>query len=199
MKKIVSLLLVVTTCLSTVAALSACSFKHPIEKMKEKLEKEGSYKVTIKLSALFEDSISGSVEVDGDLCYMPKTDLNSGECYTQAVDSEKEIKILKSHSGWEKTNFAVWKKPIWRVVTNETLEDLLDADRYSESGAENTYEQKRTAAFDGIEDVVIFLDDDSFAIEATVTSGNYKGYDVKIVFSKIGDVEVTLPENIQES
>ena len=61
---------------------------------------------------------------------------------------------------------------------------------YCTKDKENTYKQKKDVTFDNFEDVTITIEEDSCTIEMMSTD---EGYGVKLVISKIGEIELTLP------
>ena len=90
---------------------------------------------------------------------------------------------------WSKTKDT--KKNDSGVTGNNTMDELFNPDNYEKvKDKENTYKQKKDVTFDDFEDVIITIEEDSCTIEMTSTD---EGYGVKLVISKIGEIDLTLP------
>ena len=71
------------------------------------------------------------------------------------------------------------------------MEDFFDPDNYEwVRGEKFTFQQKDDVTFEDYEDVVLTIEDNSCTIEMVTLEG---GYNVKIVISDIGEVDLTLP------
>ena len=79
-------------------------------------------------------------------------------------------------------------------VINNTADTVVDPDNYEkEKGEENIYKQKSDVEFDDYEDAKITIEEDSCTIEMKAISDGLT-FGVKIVISKIGEIELKLPE-----
>ena len=77
MKKTILLLLVVGTCLSLLMTMTSCSFKHPIDEFKEKMEKADSYQMSVTMSDVpFLGTFTMAIKVDGNIQYTPAVMFN---------------------------------------------------------------------------------------------------------------------------
>lgn len=193
MKKVISLLIVLATCLSILMAFTSCSSKHPIDEFKEKMEKADSYQMSITMSDVpFFGTFTMTTKVDGNIQYIPAV-MFSEEEYTEIVDDVK-YKYTKDDSGkWTKEKEET-NDDDSSVYGDESLAKLFNPDNYEKvKGEENTYKQKSDVTFDDYEDVKITIEDDSCTIEMKAISEGMT-FGVKIVISKIGKIELTLPQ-----
>ena len=193
MKKVISLLIILATCLSILMAFTSCSSKHPIDEFKEKMEKADSYQMSITMSdvPLF-GTFTMTTKVDGNIQYTPAV-MFSEEEYTETVDGVK-YKYTKDDSGkWTKEKDET-NDDDSSVYGDESMAKLFNPDNYEKvKGEENTYKQKSDVTFDDYEDVKITIEDDSCTIEMKAISDGIT-FGVKIVISKIGEIELTLPK-----
>ena len=193
MKKALSFLIVVSLCLSMLLTATSCAlFKHPIEKFNDKMEKADSYQITITMSDVpFLGTITMTTKVDGNIQYSPTT-LISEEEYIE-TDGDVEYKYSKNELGkWVKEK--VTDKDDSEVFDEESFEELFNPKNYEKvKGEKNTYQQKDDVDFDEFKDVKITIEDDSCTIEMSVTSEGVT-FNMEIVVSKIGEIELTLPE-----
>jgi hypothetical protein len=200
MKKIISLFLVSMLCLSMLlmTSCSSSSDQHPIEEFAEKMAEADSYQVALTMSDVpFLGTISFTLKVDGNIEYMPET-VFEPEQYIEKV-GDIEYSYSKDDNGnWVKTQVEEEEEDSSDNSDDNALAQLFDPENYEPvEGKENTYQQKAGVSFedlDGmqVEDVVISIDDTSCTIEMTATiEGMVVG--MKLVFSKIGEIELTLP------
>ena len=192
MKKVISLLIILATCLSILMAFTSCSSKHPIDEFKEKMEKADSYQMSITMSdvPLF-GTFTMTTKVDGNIQYTSAV-MFSEEEYTETVDGVK-YKYTKDDSGkWTKEKEET-NDDDSSIYGDESMAKLFNPDNYEKvKGEKNTYKQKSNVTFDDYEDVKITIEDDSFTIEMKAISDGMT-FGVKIVISKIGEIELTLP------
>jgi hypothetical protein len=128
---------------------------------------------------------------------MPET-VFEPEQYIEKV-GDIEYSYSKDDNGdWVKTQVEEEEEDSSDNSDDNALAQLFDPENYEPvEGKENTYRQKAGVSFedlDGmqVEDVVISIDDTSCTIEMTATiEGMVVG--MKLVFSKIGEIELTLP------
>lgn len=190
MKRIISLSLVMMLCASLLFAATSCAAKHPIEEFKDKMAAEKNYQMTITLTniPLF-GTMTVTTKVDGNITYTPAVMFNEEE-YTETVDGV-EYKYTKNDDGkWTKTKVEV-DEDSSEIADDESMQQLFNPENYEKVKDEkNTYKQKKDVTFDNFEDVVMTIDEDSCTIEMTATEG---GYGAKIVISKIGEIDLTLP------
>ena len=193
MKKVISLLIILATCLSILMAFTSCSSKHPIDEFKEKMEKADSYQMSITMSdvPLF-GTFTMTTKVDGNIQYTPAV-MFSEEEYTETVDGVK-YKYTKDDSGkWTKEKEET-NDDDSSIYGDESMAKLFNPDNYEKvKGEENTYKQKSDVTFDDYEDVKITIEDDACTIEMKAISDGMT-FGVKIVISKIGEIELTLPK-----
>ena len=192
MKKVISLLIILATCLSILMAFTSCSSKHPIDEFKEKMEKADNYQMSITMSdvPLF-GTFTMTTKVDGNIQYTPAV-MFSEEEYTETVDGIK-YKYTKDDSGkWTKEKEET-NDDDSSIYGDESMAKLFNPDNYEKvKGEENTYKQKSDVTFDDYEDVKITIEDDSCTIEMKAISDGMT-FGVKIVISKIGEIELMLP------
>ena len=193
MKKVISILIVIATCLSLLMAFTSCSSKHPIDEFKEKMEKSDSYQMSI---TMFDVPLFGTftmtTKVDGNIQYTPAV-MFSEEEYVETVGDVK-YKYTKDDSGkWTKEKEET-NDDDSSIYGDESMEQLFNPDNYEKvNGEENTYKQKSDVTFNDYEDVKITIEDNSCTIEMNAISDGMT-FGVKIVISKIGEVELTLPK-----
>ena len=193
MKKIVSLFLIIVACASLMLASASCSTKHPLVAFQEKMEKADSYQITVTMSdvPLF-GTFTMTTQVDGNIQYTPAV-LFSEEEYTETVDGVKYTYTKDDSGKWtkEKDETTDDDSSVW---VDESMQQLFNPDNFEKvKGEENTFVQKSDVTFDDYEDVKITITDDSCTMEMKTTSEGVT-YGIKIVISKIGEIELTLPE-----
>ena len=174
--------------------LSSCSFKHPIENFKDKMSEADSYQMSITMSdvPLF-GTFTMTTKVDGNIQYTPAVMFNDEE-YTETV-GDVEYKYTKDESGkWTKTKVEDTEDDSSSSYGDDSLNKLFNPDNYEKvKGEENTYKQKDDVDFEDYENVKITIEDDSCTIEMSSISDGMT-FGVKIVISKIGEIELTLPK-----
>lgn len=196
MKKALSLLIVIATCLSLLMAFTSCAPKHPIDAFIEKVEKADSCQMSMTMSdvPLF-GTISVTTKIDGNIQYIPAT-IFGEESYTELV-GDVTYKYTKNDSGkWTKAKVSSTDAEAddSSIFSEESMEQIFNSENYEKvSGKENTYRQKSDVTFEGYEDVVITIEDDSCTLEMNATS-NGMVFGLTVVISKIGKVKLTLPE-----
>ena len=189
MKKIILLFTALMLCISMILGVTSCGTKHPIEKFKSKMTKANSYQMSVTMSSVpFFGTVTMTTKVDGNIEYTPANMFEEEE-YTETIGDIK-YKYTKNDDGtWSKTQDT--KKNDSGVTGNKTMDELFNPDNYEKvKDKENTYKQKKDVTFDDFEDVIITIEEDSCTIEMTSTD---EGYGVKLVISKIGEIELTLP------
>ena len=190
MKKILSLSLALILGISMLLTAVSCAGRHPIEKFKNKMEEADNYQMTITMSNVpLLGTFTMTTKIDGDIQYTPAGMFHDEE-YTQTV-GDVEYTYTKTEDGeWIKTQSAV-EEDTSDITNDETMNDLFNPENYEKvKGEENTYQQKKDVQFDDFEDVVIIIDDNSCTLEML---SKEEGYSMKIVISKIGEIELTLP------
>ena len=190
MKKFVSLFLTLMLCISMMLIVTSCGTKHPIEKFKNKMADADSYQMSVTMSnvPLF-GTITMTTKVDGNIQYNPAFMFNKEE-YIETVGDTK-YKYTKNEDGtWSKAQDTE-EEDDSSVTSDKTMEELFNPDNYEKvKDKENTYKQKKDVTFDNFEDVTITIEEDSCTIEMMSTDA---GYGAKLVISKIGEIELTLP------
>lgn len=170
--------------LSMVLMVTSCGTKHPIEKFKNKMSDAGSYEMSVTMSDIpLLGTITMKTEVYGNIQYNPEGIFNEEE-YIEIVGDAK-YKYTKNEDGtWSKTRDI-------DEADDFDLEELFNSDNYEKAkDKESTYKQKKDVIFDDFEDVVMTIDEDVCTIEMVSKDD---GYGVKLIISKIGKIELTLP------
>ena len=193
MKKLVPLSIIIVMCMCLITTFTFCSSKHPIDEFKEKMGKADSYQMSVTMSdvPLF-GTFTMTTKVDGNVQYTPAIMFDEEE-YIETVGDVK-YKYTKDDSGkWTKEKEDSTDDDS-SIYGDESMEKLFNPDNYEKvKGEENTYKQKSDVQFDDYEDVKITIGEDSCTIEMkTISDGMTLG--VKIVISKIGEIELKLPE-----
>ena len=191
MKKIVSLLLTLVLCFSMLLTLTSCFFKHPIENFAEKMAKANNYQISITLSDVpLLGTFTITEKVDGNITYTPAV-LFDGECYTETVGNVVYTYTQNEDGTWTKSQSETDdSSSVW---SDDNMNDLFNPDNFEKvKGEKNTYKQKAGVVFDTMDDVVIVVTDESCTINMSmVVDGLTCG--VKIVISKLGAIDLTLP------
>ena len=189
MKKAVSF--VVAVCLLTAILLtfSSCAFRNPIDSFVKKIEKKESYQLAMTMS-LSDFTVTQIIKCDGNISYTAANDtLGTPATYTEIYDDETYEYTKDSAGKWRKAK----KEDTEDDLTEELLE-LLDGDNYEKvKGEKNKYRQKESVVFEKFEDVRITIDDDAMVIKCEMTLQG-ETWDLKLVFSKLGEIDLTLPE-----
>lgn len=191
MKKVVSLLLCICLCIGCVITLSSCSFKHPVEALREKLENSNNFqmKMTIKDVPLLGD-VKSTVQVDGNKQHYSALMLES-EYYTETIDDVKYKYTQNSKGQWFK---AVMEEDDDEddPAIGSTLKDVLIKDHF-EKVDKNTYRQKAEVEFEHFSRMTITVSDDIYTIE-TMMEANRVNVNCTLEFSHFGEIKITLPE-----
>lgn len=189
MKKIISTSFVLVLCLSMLLAVTSCSSAHPISEFKDKMTAAESYQMSVTMSnvPLF-GTFTMTTKVDGNIQYTPAVMFNEEE-YTETV-GDVQYKYTKNDEGkWIKTQSEA-EEDSSGITSDESMDDLFNPQNYKKvKGEKNTYKQKEDVTFDNFKDVIMTVEENSCTIEMVST----EGYDVKLVVSKIGEIELTLP------
>lgn len=215
MKRIISLILALTLCLSCVFVLASCNVqdmiakftgedtssdddnnkqkeepKHPILEYYEKMESVDNYKLTITMSDVpYFGIVTMMNYVDGNIEYAPETMFNEEE-YLETV-GEKIYSYTKDEDGkWTKTDVTEYY-----AEEDELLaEEFFDYNNYEPvEGKENVFKQKNGVDFGEYSNVTFTLGDNSFTIEMTVEEeGMTMG--LTLIVSNFGESDLTLPK-----
>ena len=203
MKKIISLVLTLTMCLTLAFALASCELVHPIQKFLVNMQTEKSYKITATINdvAGLGDLVTLSIvtSVDGNVQHIDGGVL-LGEAYLEEADGVT-YGYYKSFSGkWEKEALDVedLEVDLQNMFGPELIFAIFNPDNYDEvEGEEKTYKQKADVTFevfDGVEvkDVVIVVGEETCSVSLKVS---VEGYDVsaELVISDVGSTNVELP------
>ena len=191
MKRLISLTLTITICLTLLMTITSCSFNHPIEEFKEKMDKADSCQISMTMSNVpILGTYTITMKADGNITYTSAT-MVSEEMYTETVDDITYQYTKNSYGKWTKTKQQTTENT--SAIDEDAILDLFNYKNYEKvKNEENTYKQKSNVVIDGFENVKIALDDDSCIINATTISEGIS-YDIKIVISKINQIELTLP------
>lgn len=193
MKRIISLAMVV--CISLVFVFSSCSQKHPIDEFKERMETAESYQMSVTMSGIpVFGSLTMIYKVDGNIQYVPAVELMEQPEYYLEVVGDTAYQYTKNIYGrWTKKQVTLEENST-DFTSEQMLNELFNSDNYEKvKDEDNTYRQKKDVVFDGFDEVTIFVGENSCTLEMNIT---YSGITVatKLVISKIGEVELTLPE-----
>ena len=162
--------------------------KHPITKFFAKMEKEDSYQLAITLSDIpFFGTITMQTKQDGNISY---TAGFGEETYTEKVGDDVYEYTKDSSGNWikEKQENEDEDDSDSTDITDD-FEELLNPKNYHN----RQNEHHSSVHFDDYDNVVITLGDGTCTLEMDITSGGMVMH-AKIVISKIGEVELVLPE-----
>lgn len=192
MKKIVSSALAFLLCFSMLFAATACSSKHPIAEFKDKMDKKGSYEVAVTMSIMGMD-ITVTTQVDGNIQYTPGTGLSS-EMYTETTDDGINMYVKDLSGKWTKTSVGLDDADDdMEFMDDKILSELFNPENYEEvEDKKNTYKQKSSITFEEFSGVIMTIDGDTCTIEMSISEDGI-GYSVKMVISKVGQINLTLP------
>ncbi len=181
MKKISIMLIVI---LIVTIACTSCGGKHPIEEFKEHIDNADNYQVTITFG-----KITSNRQIDGNLTYFTSI---MGEEYTEEKDG-----IIYSYT---KNYAGAWKKTVKNKENTDNTsnsimddDDIFNPDNYEKTkDSKNSYKQKEGVVFENFSDVIIIIGKDNYTMEMKTTS-NFVTVELKVVFSKFGEIELILP------
>jgi len=201
MKKTVSLILALVMLVCTMLFTTSCGldaieslFKHPIDQFSEKLQEEKNFQMK---ATMYDLPIFGTVSVlyqfDDNIVYTPGV-FGSGESYTKQVGDITYTYEKDDNGKWVR-NAETTDEEEEDDLANGGFVDWLDSESYEKvEGEKNTYKQKDDVDFEDIEDVVLTLDDDSCTIEGVMIVDGVSSYEIKIVISKIGEMDLSVPD-----
>lgn len=205
-------LLIVSLCLSLLMLVTSCSSmlpieepdQHPIEAFVEKMKKAGSYQILITTFDPYDgEEYSSTLKTDGNIHHAldPETNLQT---YCEIVGDVAYI-YIKDGSEWEKEKIENIDSLPWTVTLDRFIYRLLDnPDHYEKvTNEENVYKLKDDIdlVLDYEQDerydpkattVKITIADDSCTIDASISTMDIT-VDITMVISKIGEIELTLP------
>ncbi len=214
MKKTLSFLMIVSLCLSLLMLVTSCSSmlpfeepdQHPIEAFVEKMEKAGSYQ-TLLTEVIDGEVISLTIQTDGNIHYGPASEFNP-ETYCEIVGDVAYI-YIKDGSEWEKEKVENIDSLPWSITCERMILKLFEnLDHYEKvTNEENVYKLKDDIdlVFDYEQDerydpkvttVKITIADDSCTIDVSIDASidsPIGTVDITMVISKIGEIELTLP------
>ena len=194
MKKITSLAVII--CLTALVIFSSCSQKHPIEEFKARMENAESYQMTVTMSDIpVFGSITMAYEIDGNIQHSSAVELmGQEEYYLEALEDSAYMYTKNSYGRWTKTQVTLAESSS-DFTSEETINELFDTNNYEKvKDEDNTYKQKKDVVFDGYDEVVIFVGENACTIEMNVITEDGFACATKIVISKIGEVELVLPQ-----
>lgn len=191
MKRTLSYLLIVALCISLLTTSTACFFKHPIDRFKEQLETVDSCQMTITMTniPLF-GTVAMTTQIDGNIQYNSGT-FFSDEEYIEIYETV-QYKYTKGVNGkWSKSIYTDFNDD--KLIDDEMMEQLFNPQNYEKvRGEKYTYKQKADVNFDNCKDVTITITQEQCSIEMQTTSQGMV-VDLELVISKLGEVELTLP------
>lgn len=193
MKKAISLLVIVTTCICMITSLTSCGAKHPIDEFLEKMERVDSCQIDITMSdvPLF-GTITMATKIDGNIQYTPAV-LFGEEQYIETVGDTEYVYTKGEDGKWTKSINEETEDDS-SLDSEELIRELFNSENYEKvEGEENTYKQKSDVTFDEYEDVKITVNEDSCTVEMKATSEGIV-FGLKMVIHKLGEIELTLPE-----
>ena len=193
MKKTIALTLALTLLLLSIWMLPSCGAKHPIVKFAEKMEKADSYQIAVTMSDIpLLGTMTVTTMVDGNIEYTPAV-LFDSEKYVETVGDVQYTYTKNDDGKWKKTEETV-EEDSSSVTSDESMAEFFNPDNYEKvKDEENTYKQKKDVVFDNFSDVVMTIGENTCIIEMTATSDGMT-FKTKIVISKIGEVDLTLPQ-----
>jgi len=189
MKKITTLWLAAFLVLTMLFLSTSCVFRHPIDDFEKKIEKAENYQIAMTIS-VSDFTVSQITKVDGNIAYTSANEtLGTPETYVEEIDDEIYEYKKDSSGKWRKSK-QVDNEDDW---TDELL-DLLDSKNYEKiKGEKNKYRQKDSVVFESFDEVRITVEKDAMIIKCEVVSEGVT-MDLKLVFSKIGQINLELPE-----
>ena len=198
-KKKAIVLTVIIAAITLIAIMIFSMFaKHPIEIIAYKIAKANNYQMSAVISDVpLLGSMTIQRKIDGNIEYTPST-LFGDEEYIEIVGDVKYSYTKNDDGNWIKAEITETENSSDNgtsdSTSSESILELLNSKNYEKvKGEKNTYKQKRDVVFDNFEDVVIYIGDNSLTIEMTMTLEKIS-CEAKVVFSKIGEIELTLPE-----
>ncbi len=191
MKKTVSFVMAICLLASMLLLMTSCLFEHPIDQFREKIEKSGNnFQMAMTIELTDTIKMTQIVKTDGNIQYtVANKDWMIPESYTETLEDGTVFEYTKDA-------FGVWSKAEKEdeSALDEDANDLFNSKNYEKvDGEKNTYRQKDDVIFEKFEDVVITIGEDSCTVECVLRIEGV-GYDTKVVYSKIGEMELTLPE-----
>ena len=192
MKKVLSFLIIASICLSILVMGTSCSSTDQIEEFKEKIEEAGSYQLSMTMTDVpFLGTFTMTAQIDGNIQYTPAS-MFGEEKYTETVgDATYEYKISDTGE-WIKTKIENTDDDSSDVMSDESFAQLFNPDNY-EKVEKNTYKQKDDVTFEEYRNVKLTIEEDSCTFEMTVDEDGMT-CGVTIVISKIGEIELALPQ-----
>lgn len=189
MKKTVSFIMVICLLASILLMASSCAFRNSVDSFVKKIEKKESYQLAMTMS-ISDWTVTEIIKVDGDIAYTSANEtLGTPATYTEQIDDEIYEYKKDSAGKWRKTK----KEDTENDWTEEFLA-LLDGDNYEKvKGEKNKYRQKESVTLKNFDEVRVTVEKDAMIIKCEMTSEGYT-YDLKLVFSKVGEIDLTLPE-----
>ena len=189
MKKTVSLTIALCLLVAVTLLTTSCMFRNPIDSFEKKIEKAENYQVSMTIS-VSDFTVSQIMKVDGNIVYTSANEtLGTPETYVEEIDDELYEYKKDSSGKWRKSKQAD-NEDDW----TDDLLDLLDSKNYEKvKGEKNKYRQKESVIFEKFDEVRITVEKDAMIIKCEMVSGG-ETMDLKLVFSKVGEINLTLPE-----
>ena len=189
MKKTVSFAMALCLLVSIMLISTSCAFQNPVDSFVKKIAKKESYQLAMTMS-ISDLSVTEIIKIDGDIAYTSANEtLGTPETYTEEIDDEIYEYKKDSAGKWRKTK----KEDVEEDWTEEFLE-LLDGDNYEKvKGEKNKYRQKESVTFKKFDEVRVTVEKDAMIIKCEMTLQG-ETWDLKLVFSKVGEIDLTLPE-----
>ncbi len=184
MKKIFSLL---TLVLLLSSLLISCG-QHPIEEMREKIETEQNCQMDVTMS-IAGMTFTMTTQADGDITYTPSV-LGSPATYTETKDGKTYVYTQNEDNTWTKEEETLDSAANDMGLDEDALMDLFNPENYDEE--DGKYVQKKDVTFPAFSDVTIEIEDDSCTINLKMSMEGMS-VNAKIVFSKFGEINLTLP------
>ena len=136
------------------------------------------------------NNIKLDISVDENIMYVDKSIMNNAY-YIETVDDDTYVYTKPNMGYWTKTKAKLTNTEYLDAVSDESLDVLFDFRNYERVDyEENTYRLRIDVIVDGFDDVIVVVDENSCTFEMEYEE---LGCDLKIIISKVGEVELTLP------
>ena len=193
----------VLICVLSLLTFSACSKEGKLTEFKQKLLEENNYQITLTIEDFpILGKIRDDKKIDGNISY-GRDELVVGDMrYIEETDVEKYF-YKKYYGKWQKVLLTEENKSFSELDYIQDSIDILFNQNNYEKIKKNVFELKKGVGYNilgpqdendyFIESAVVTVNEDScvFEIEAYMSSIYYK---MTVVFSEIGNINLTLPE-----
>ena len=201
MKKIISLILMLTIACTSVFAFTGCSGKSPLETFKDTLLEKENYEVELTINVPLLGAQSFSLAVDGNLKYFGESSISKAMYFEETEDGKFYLYTVdeKNKNKWDKTEvdgLPVDMDAIDDILSDESVSKLLDISNYAVSiDDEFVFTQREDVEFDFCKDVVLTVARDLSTCSCEF-SVEFLGVEctASVVISNIGEVKLSTPK-----